>query len=244
MTLFVLRIVDQYQSLLNLSKKTAVNTNGCVHQEFYCIKCSTLDHKKCDSVLPLEDVLRNAKTYVAFCHIEEGLNVFLSKMETILKNLGDSVGLNDIQASEIMSNVNEIRIQICKKLDEDIRELLCTLDKLKSASKTKTHETIQRLKEKRNVIRDFKANVALLSKNGTKLQVCLCQKHMESSLSEEENNLTINIENGQFDSLEIVFQPSDITKTLSLIGNIGGIEVKQTPLKVNSGGMCQKCQTA
>ncbi|CAC5418446.1 unnamed protein product [Mytilus coruscus] len=211
----------------------------CVHQEFYCIKCSTLDHKTCDSVLPLEDVLRNAKSSVAFCHIEEGLNVLLSKIETILNKLGESIGFNDTQANEIKTDINEIRIQICKKLDEDIGEFLRTLDNLKSESKIKAHETIQKLKEKRNVIQDLKANVALLRKNGTKLQVCLCQKHLESNLSQEENNLTTSIENGQYDSLEIVFHPGDITKTLSLMGNIGEIEVKQKPLKVNSGGMGQ-----
>ncbi|CAC5370546.1 unnamed protein product [Mytilus coruscus] len=56
----------------------------CVHQDFNSIKCNTLDHKTCDSVMPLEDVVRNAKSSVAFCHIEEGLNVLLSKLETIL----------------------------------------------------------------------------------------------------------------------------------------------------------------
>ncbi|CAC5370551.1 unnamed protein product [Mytilus coruscus] len=211
----------------------------CVHQDFHCITCNTLDHKSCDSVMPLEDVVRNAKSSVAFCRIEEGLNVLLSKLEMILNKSEESITINEAQINEIRSDVNQIKNRICKKLEEDIREFLWKLDKLKSDSKTKAHETIRGLKEKLNVILDLKANVALLKENGTDLQIYLCLNHLESNITKEENNLSANINNGHYESEELMFRPSDAINTLKLVGSIGEIEVQQKPLKVNSGGMSQ-----
>lgn len=210
----------------------------CVHQDFLCIECNTLDHKTCDSVMPLEDVVKNAKSSVAFCHIEEGLNVLLSKIKTILNKSEESISINAAQINEIRSNVYEIKNRICKKLEEDIGEFLSKLDKLKY-DRTKAHERIIGLKEKLNVILDLKANVELLKTNGTDLQICLCLKHLELNISKEENHLSANLDNGIYDSVELAFRPSDAINTLRLVGSIGEIEVKKEPLIVNSGSMGQ-----
>lgn len=77
------------------------------HQEYHCIKCSTLDHKTCNSVLLLEDIVRNAKSSVAFCHIEEGLNVLLSKIETILNKSREAISNINVQVNEISNNIRE-----------------------------------------------------------------------------------------------------------------------------------------
>lgn len=132
-----------------------------------------------------------------------------------------------------------MRTQIHKKLEEEIGKFLRKLDELKTESKTKAHETIRGLKEKLNVIQDLKASVVLLKENGTDLQVYLSLKHIESNLSKEENNITTNIENGQYDSVEFVFHQGSATPSLCLVGKVGDIKVKQKPLKVNSGGMGQ-----
>lgn len=211
----------------------------CVHQDFHCIKCNTLDHKTCDSVLPLEDVVRNAKSSVAFCRIEEGLNVLLSKLETITNKSEESIMNNAAHINDIRNNVNQIKNRIYKTLEEDIGEFLSKLDKLKSDSKSKAHKTIRGLKEKLNVILDLKVNVALLKENGTDLQIYLCLKHLESNITKEENYLSADINDGHYDSEELIFRPSEAMNTLKLVGSIGELEVRQKPLKVNSGGMGQ-----
>lgn len=211
----------------------------CVHQDFYCIKCTTLDHKTCNGVMPLEDVVKNAKSSVAFCHIEESLNILLSKFETIFEKSEESIRINTEQIKEINKDCNQIRKRICKKLEEDISKFLGRLHNLKTDCKAKTDETIRSLNKKLNVIRDFKADVALLKENGTDFQIYSCVEHIESNLSKEENHLTTNITNGQYDSIELVFRPPDVINTLRLVGSIGEIEVKQKPIKVNSGSRGQ-----
>lgn len=125
----------------------------------------------------LEDIVRNAKSSVAFCHIEEGLNVLLSKIETILNKSREAISNINVQVNEISNNVKEMRTQIHNKLEEEIGEFLRKLDVLKTESKTKAHETKRGLKKKLNVIQDFKASVVLLKGNGTDLQVYLSLKH-------------------------------------------------------------------
>ncbi|VDI80366.1 Hypothetical predicted protein [Mytilus galloprovincialis] len=210
-----------------------------VHQDFHCIKCNTLDHMTCNSVLPLEDVVRNAKSSVAFCHIEDGLNVLLSKFETILNKSEESITNNEAHINHIRKYVNQIKNRINKTLEEAIGEFLSKLDKSKSDSKTKAQETIRGLKEKLNIILGFKASVALLKENGTDLQIYLCLKHLESNLTKEDNNLSADIHNGHYDCEELMFRPTEAMNTLKLVGSIGEIEVQQKPLKVTSGGKGQ-----
>ncbi|CAC5406900.1 unnamed protein product [Mytilus coruscus] len=55
------------------------------HREPCCIRCSTQNHKGCQNVCPIEDVIANDKSSIAINHIEKGIDGIILKMEKILQ---------------------------------------------------------------------------------------------------------------------------------------------------------------
>ncbi|CAG2215213.1 unnamed protein product [Mytilus edulis] len=55
------------------------------HREPCCIRCSTLNHKGCQNVCLIEDVIANVQSSTAANHIEEGIDGMILKLHKIIE---------------------------------------------------------------------------------------------------------------------------------------------------------------
>ena len=86
------------------------------HQVPGCIKCGTSYHKSCDDILPLDEVIKSAKSSVALSRVEEGLNGLERKIDHIIEvKKRDMSSILD-KVKDIKENAMQLKKKCCYQI--------------------------------------------------------------------------------------------------------------------------------
>ncbi|XP_071153151.1 uncharacterized protein [Mytilus edulis] len=209
------------------------------HREPCCIRCSTLNHKGCQNVCLIEDVIANVQSSTAANHIEEGIDGMILKLHKIIEKKEEASRSFESQVKTARKDVAGMKKYLENKLDDICKELNAEIDEHKLEYDQGISEQLGFLQERLKNTCALKSSITLTREKGTNLQFFLCLEVFEETLSKQENFLSTSTEKGKFSDREIHVKLCDDVKNVLQVENFGKIEIKTNPLELFSGSLSQ-----
>ncbi|CAG2195707.1 unnamed protein product [Mytilus edulis] len=209
------------------------------HREPCCIRYSTLNHKGCQNVCPIEDVITNVKSSTAAYHIEEGIDKMISKLHKIIEKKEEASSSFKSQVKTAKKDVAVMKKCLENKLDDICKELNAEIDDYKLEYDQGISKQLGLLQERLKNICALKSSITLTKEKGTNLQFFMCLEVFEEALSKQETFLSTSTEKGEFSNREILLKLYDDIKNALKVENFGKIEIKTNPLELFSGSLSQ-----
>ncbi|CAG2194609.1 unnamed protein product [Mytilus edulis] len=198
-----------------------------------CSSCIVQSHNRCDEIVKLDDVIKNAKTSNTFYEIEQTL---LEVVENIGKIRQDRQK-NQLTLSEtrkqIEKEIAETRIAINNHIDKiqaDIIKELCASEDKESR---KIGQLLISLEEKQQEILSLQDIISDIKQNASDLQTFLSMKRIEKEVSGTEEYIRSISANDNLKKIVLSFRINTAIKNLiSDIQNFGWITVENKPSNI------------
>lgn len=159
------------------------------HSEVLCRKCVISGrHRECTKISPVEDVIQNAKTSVAFTEISSSLQEMKENLIRILEDKQKNIFSISASKKIIESEISAIRKQLNHHLDEIQHHFIDELNKAVENSTKKIQSFIVSLKENQKVIDECIEDLETIKKHATDMQTFLGIEKLEAKLKKTENN--------------------------------------------------------
>ncbi|CAC5383527.1 unnamed protein product [Mytilus coruscus] len=179
------------------------------HESPCCTRCIDTDHKKCSDLPPLDDVIQDAKSSVAFADIEErlkSLKKFFSEViterEEILNELKD-------QRETIEKQVRKIRIDINQHLDRLEEQIMIKLSSQENHHQKDIEKLLKQLKVQSSRIESLLENLEPIKQYASNLQTFLSTKEIDRELYETEKEVEVLCKDDNLNRYSISFIKND-----------------------------------
>ncbi|XP_071123717.1 uncharacterized protein [Mytilus edulis] len=160
------------------------------HNECACRKCVISEkHRKCKEISPLEDVVKNVKTSVAFTEIMSSLQEMKGNVALILEDRRMNMYSISASIERIESEIYVTRQQLNHHLDKLQDHFVAELTKAVENSTKQIQSFIMDLTKKQRDIEEWIEDVESIKKNATDMQTFLGMTNLETKLNKTSNDL-------------------------------------------------------
>lgn len=174
------------------------------HREPCCIRCSSLNHKGCQNVCLIEDVIANVQSSTAANHIEEGIDGMILKLHKIIEKKEEASSSFESQVKTAKKDVAVMKKCLENKLDDICKTLNEEIDEHSLEYDQGISKQLGLLQERLKSICALKSSITLTKEKGTNLQFFMCLEVFEEALSKQETFLSTSTEKGEFSNREIL----------------------------------------
>lgn len=194
------------------------------HETPCCGKCANERHKKCQEVVNLDDIIKNAKTGTAFQEIEETLAEVVNTIKVIHKVYIGNIATLSENRKQIEKQIHDIRVQIDSHLNQLEKKLVNELQQVEETESKKVFQLLKTLEEKEDKLTNYQNTMANIKRHATDLQTFMSIKQMEQNLAKEEefNNLWVDGDKMNIRVITCYIEESlkTITKNVERFGKI------------------------
>ncbi|XP_052067490.1 uncharacterized protein LOC127706827 [Mytilus californianus] len=160
------------------------------HNECVCRKCVISEkHRECKEMFPVEDVIQNSKTSVAFTEIEYSLKEMKENITLILGDRQKNISSLSAAKNKIESEILAIRQQINHHLDKIQDHFIVELNSAVENSTQQIQNVLACLQENQREIEECIEDMIIIKKHATDLQTFLGIKELENKLNDTEIKL-------------------------------------------------------
>lgn len=158
------------------------------HNECVCRKCAISEkHRECKDMFPVEDVIQNSKTSVAFTEIESSLQEMKKNITLILEDRQKNLSSLSAAKRKIESEILAIRQQINNHLDKIQDLFMVEVNSAVENSTQKIQNFLASLKKDQREIDEYIEDVENIKKHATDMQTFLGITELENKLNKIEN---------------------------------------------------------
>lgn len=166
-----------------------------------CIKCIDSDHKQCEDLLPLEDVVSGSKSSAALDDLEERLGDLKQFFKNIINEKEEHSTEITHTYKKFENEIRQFRIKLDKRLDELETDLLKSLIDLEKGMKKGIVIVSDKLKTNEEKTLNLLNGITSMKHHASDLQVFFAIKEIEKEVEIEEhkaeelaNNEELNIQ--------------------------------------------------
>ncbi|CAC5388346.1 unnamed protein product [Mytilus coruscus] len=160
------------------------------HNECVCRKCVISEkHRECKGISPVEDVVKNAKTSVAFTEIVSSLQEMKENVALILEDRQKNICSISASKKKIESEISVTRQQINHHLDKLQDHFIAELTKTVENSIKQIQSIIMALTKIQKNIDEWIEEVESIKKHATDMQTFLGMTQLETKLNKTSNDL-------------------------------------------------------
>ncbi|XP_071123537.1 uncharacterized protein [Mytilus edulis] len=160
------------------------------HNKVLCRKCAiSAKHKECKAIFPVEEVILNAKTSVAFTEIESSLQEMKENLRLILEDRQKNVSSLLDSKKKLESEVSAIRHQINQHIDQIQDQFIAELNKAVEHSTQHIQSFIASLKNNQKEIDECIDDVKNIKNHATDMQTFLGINQLVNKLNKTENEM-------------------------------------------------------
>ncbi|XP_071123535.1 uncharacterized protein [Mytilus edulis] len=206
-----------------------------VHNEVLCRKCVISEkHRECKELYPVEDVVKNAKTSVAFTEIVLSLQELKENVALILEDRQNNLSSILASKKKIESEISAIRQQINQHLNKIQDHFIDELNIVVEKSTQQIQSFIASLKDNQRKIDECIEDTETLKKQATDLQTFLGINHFDTTLNQTSNNLQSWIDGDHLDQTVVSYQLNTLWQNMSNeIDQFGKTVVDAMPCKLS-----------
>ncbi|XP_071121929.1 uncharacterized protein [Mytilus edulis] len=186
------------------------------HNAMLCRKCVISEnHVECKVIVPIEDVIQNAKTSVAFTEIESSFQETKENLKLILEDRQKNVSSLSDSKQKLQSEISAIRRQINQHLDKIQDHFIADLNKTVENSTQQIQSFIASLTNTQREIKECIEDVENIKKYATDMQTFLVIKQLENKLNETENEILLWTDSTGLGHTVVSFKINSILQNIS-----------------------------
>ncbi|VDI30298.1 Hypothetical predicted protein [Mytilus galloprovincialis] len=241
-----LRITRDHNLILIEDYRKIENVNVCVqceehgsnlemyckrHEKAICIACLPTKHTYCaDSIIPLAEAAKNAKTSTALADLEHTINETLVNIRTCLNEREAAIERVEKQEKIIKKRIFDTRETINKHLDDLERKLLNELTTTHTSCKSKYGTIQNQLNEMEKEIKRLQEQTSQLKRFASDIQVFLSTHQMNKEIHDEVKSITKALASVKNENIEIEIH-QDITSLLKDVDYFARVKVDKSTIK-------------
>lgn len=225
--------ISEYQNLPDYI--TNIKQTCSTHDENYqiycnehecpcCSKCIVENHKKCQNISNLDDVVKNTKTSNAFWEIHETLNKVAENIKQIRQDKNNNLKTLSEKRKQIECEIQQVRLNINQHLDKLQENFISELHEIEKREETKIHQLMKALDEHEIKVAEHQKNIAYIKEYASDLQTFLALKQLEAQVSEKFQFIDSLTESGVLNHVKIKFNINtsliNITNIVPVFGKI------------------------
>ncbi|XP_076115854.1 uncharacterized protein LOC143083478 [Mytilus galloprovincialis] len=196
-----------------------------MHESPCCSKCIVEDHKDCQDIVNLDDVIHNVKTSNALLEIEDTLVEAAENIQKIRQHQQDNLSTLYEKRKEIENEIKNIRIKINSHLDKLQEDLLKQLYSIEEKENLKICQLLSKLEHKEKEIKEYQRNIMNIKQQATDLQVFLSMKQIKEGVYSKGIFLHSIIEGEEGHCFSYEINPS-IQNIMSDIESFGEVNIE------------------
>ncbi|CAG2252916.1 unnamed protein product [Mytilus edulis] len=186
------------------------------HNAMLCRKCVISEnHVECKVIFPIEDVIQNAKSSVAFTEIESSFQEMKENLKLILDDRQKNVSSLSDSKQKLESEISAIRCQINQHLDKIQDHLIAELNKAVENSTNQIQSFIASLRNNQREIDECIEDIEVIKKYATDLQSFLGIKQLENKLNETENKILLWTDSNNLGLTVVSYQSNTLLQNIS-----------------------------
>ncbi|XP_071123520.1 uncharacterized protein [Mytilus edulis] len=186
------------------------------HNAMLCRKCVISEnHAECKEICPVEDVIQNAKTSVAFTEIESSFQEMNENLKLILEEKQQNVSSLSDWKQKLESEISAIRRQINQHLDNIQDHFIAELNKAVEKSTQQIQTFIASLKKTQREIDDCIEDVESIKNHATDMQTSIATKLLETKLNKTENDMQSWINDGSLAKTVISYELNTVLNRIN-----------------------------
>ncbi|XP_071123528.1 uncharacterized protein [Mytilus edulis] len=186
------------------------------HNAMLCRKCVISEnHVECKVLVPIEDVIQNAKTSVAFTEIESSFQEMKENLKLILEDRQKNISSLSDSKQKLQSEISAIRRQINQHLDKIQDHFIVELNKAVENSTQQIQSFIASLKKTQKEIDECIEDVENIKKYATNMQTFLGIKLLETKLNKTENDMQCWTEGSSLGLTVVSYKMNSLLQNIS-----------------------------
>ncbi|XP_052064422.1 uncharacterized protein LOC127704424 [Mytilus californianus] len=175
------------------------------HESPCCKRCIDTDHKKCFDLPPLDDVIKDAKSSVAFADIEERLYSLKKFFSELIKEKEGNLNEIKLQRKTIEKQIRKIRLDINQRIDFLERQIVHKLSNQEDRHQKNIEKLSTQLKEQYTRIESLLETIISIKQYASNLQTFLSTEEVDRELYKNEKEVEVLCEDGSLDRPSISF---------------------------------------
>ncbi|CAG2226924.1 unnamed protein product [Mytilus edulis] len=188
------------------------------HETPCCKRCIDTDHKKCSDLPPLDDVIYDAKSSVAFVDIEERLHSLKKFFSELIKEKEGNLNEIKLQRETIEKQIRKMRIEINQRLDILEKEVMHKLSNQENHHQRNIEKISKQMKVQSSRIEDLLENMEPIKQYASNLQTFLTTKEIDRELYKTEREVEVLCKDDSLNRYGMSFIKDD--KLGNLIGGL------------------------
>ncbi|CAC5358182.1 unnamed protein product [Mytilus coruscus] len=192
-----------------------------------CVTCITDQHKKCQEMKPLSDILMQVKSSASVQLFEKDLKNVKENFEEIIKYLNSRINTSNSQKTIAAEQIRSMRKSIDDFLNKLEQEILDDLESKQTQLKSKMDTLIQHLKTQENQISQLQSEFSKMIQYATELQMYVGLREVEKTTSKAAKYIDElkNGDNFEEKNLEVTIS-SALQSILEEVKSFGDIDIK------------------
>lgn len=208
-----------------------------LHNSLACKRCIVMEHRTCDDVVLLEDVLRRFKSLTASERLEKSLLDVKSVIASAISKSKDNLKMLPTNENDVVERIKDMRKNINDHFDKLEQDLILKASQSKVKGKRCISRILRDLETENKQVNEISQNIEVLKECASDRQSFIGTRNLEQSLQQIKIQLQSMYEKGDFHDVKICceFDDSFVNKE-EAIGSIGNV----LPRKVNVGFSLKK----
>ncbi|XP_052074245.1 uncharacterized protein LOC127712081 [Mytilus californianus] len=206
-----------------------------LHTSLACKRCIVMEHRTCDDLVLLEDVVSDSNSSAALERLENSLQGVKSIITTAISKSKDNLKILPINEDNVVERIKDMRKNInFDKLEQD---LILKVTQSKVKGKRYISRVLQDLETENKQVNEISKNIEVLKECASGRQSFIGTRNLQQSLQQLTMQLQSMYEKGDFHDVKICceFDDSFVNKE-EAVGSIGCV----LPRKVNVGFTLKK----
>ncbi|XP_063427072.1 uncharacterized protein LOC134710619 [Mytilus trossulus] len=191
-------LIDDYRKFENMNVSTQCEEHGSklelyckAHEQAICIACLSTKHTNCsDSIIPVAEAAKNAKTSTALSDLEHTINDTLVNIRTCLNEREAASESIEIQEKIIKKRIFDTRETINRHLDDLERKLLNELTTAHISCKSKYGTIQKQLNKMEKEIKRLQEQTSQLKRFASDIHIFLGTHQMNKEIHDEVKSIT------------------------------------------------------
>ena len=156
------------------------------HERPCCRICNLENHKDCNNVAIMEEIIKNVKTSTMFTDIEHLIKEMIENISKIRQNRETNSSSVKEQKGIIENEIQELRTKINTHLDKLQEDLMKQLTEAEKQVTDETRELLVSLDEKQKELTEYQTNVVNIRKYASDIQTFLALKQIEKDVETQD----------------------------------------------------------
>jgi hypothetical protein len=200
------------------------------HDTICCPVCISTNHKKCDDLMAIPELIKGAKTSSIIANMEQSLRDMKHNIGIAVKDREGNLSLIGKQRQHYSDEIKQIRVKMNSHLDTIEQRIMGELIDVEENVKLQIENLLTELSKRSVTINEIQGTILALKEYASDLQTFLGSKSIEVEVEKQEKFVESLSEDGSLKQLNIKCSiDNKILDSMSTITTFGSVVIETGP---------------